>query len=282
MGLDVYLYKKTADAAEFKRRQDASAIIEEKSSAVYDDPTYKTMTDEQKDALYEKSKEISRTEAALLDVPLDEYDSVLMPEEKVKIDSAKYPEHYFKIGYFRSSYNSGGINSVMGRLSLPDLYAVLGYERVDDYLFTPDWAATKQRALAAAEAIRSLDGGDIDIMSISPNVFIGEDKLPKSEQEVRTLVLAELKKSSSFGDSGYSNGIGNFYPKGIQVLAMVPGLDDSFTKALFNKPTPCVYVAFRKEGGNKWYAEAMEIVAETCDWVLSQEDPTAYHLHWSS
>lgn len=282
MGLDVYLYKKTAPAAEFERRQKAADIIEKKTEALYADQAYNTMTDAEKDAVYKRSEEVAAAEAAILDVPLDKYGSVQMPEECVEINSARYPDHYFKVGYFRSSYNSEGINSVMKRLSLPDLYEVLGYEHGSDYLFTPNWSEVHERALSAARAIRGSEAGDIDIMDISANMFGGDERLPRNEQEALAIVLNELKRSRSFRDDGYSTISGSFYPKGIEVVAMMPGFTDSFTKAMFNKSTPCTYIAFRKKGGNEWYAQAMEIVAETCEYVLAHEDPSAFHLHWSS
>jgi hypothetical protein len=43
---------------------------------------------------------------------------------EVEEPSAKYPEHYFKIGYFRSEYHENGINDVLDRLGLPNLIDV--------------------------------------------------------------------------------------------------------------------------------------------------------------
>lgn len=277
----MYLYKKTASTEEFARRQKAADEIEELSNAPYEAPGYKEMTKQEQGAIYQKSKEIARTAAARLNVPIDEYGSVEMPEEQVEIDSERYPEHYFKLGYFRSSYNSGGINQVMDRLGLPGLYEVLGYDKsTDDYRFTPDWEASMRRATEAAAAIRNAKGGDIDIMEVGPNPFMSPSESPKTEQEARAIVLEQLERNAT-GD-GYSNGRGHFYPNGISVIALIPGTNDSFTKQMFGHPMPCTYVAYRKEGGNEWYAKAMEIVADTCAWVLKQEDPSAYLLHWSS
>ena len=30
-----------------------------------------------------------------------------------------------------------------------------------------------------------------------------------------------------------------------------------------------------------WYVKALEIVVETCDYVLAKSDPECYFLHWS-
>jgi|TARA_B100000315_G_C14554281_1_gene577389 hypothetical protein len=40
------------------------------------------------------------------------------------IDSVKYPDHLFNIGYFRSSYNSTGIEGIAELYSLPSLRSI--------------------------------------------------------------------------------------------------------------------------------------------------------------
>jgi len=66
--------------------------------------------------------------------------------ETIEINSTLYPEHLFKIGYFRSSYNSGGINRVANRYSLLDLYDIFDPH---SYTFIPDWADAMKKCEAA-------------------------------------------------------------------------------------------------------------------------------------
>jgi hypothetical protein len=42
---------------------------------------------------------------------------------------------------------------------------------------------------------------------------------------------------------------------------------------------PCIYVV--TESDNTWYLQALEVVRETIEFVLSQEDKELYYLHWS-
>lgn len=56
----------------------------------------------------------------------------------VNMPSKKYPNHYFRIGYFRSSYNSSGINYVLrDRLGI-DLYDIFD-AKDSGYYVEPDW-----------------------------------------------------------------------------------------------------------------------------------------------
>jgi len=41
----------------------------------------------------------------------------------------------------------------------------------------------------------------------------------------------------------------------------------------------CVYVV--TESDNSWYLQALEIVRETIEYVLSRENKEQYYLHWS-
>ncbi len=50
-------------------------------------------------------------------------------------------------------------------------------------------------------------------------------------------------------------------------------------KSYFGGPAP--YLVFEAPDILAWYVEALEIVAETVDWVLAQPDPDCYYMHWS-
>jgi hypothetical protein len=44
--------------------------------------------------------------------------------ENIQQNSKKYPTHYFKVGYFRSSYNEWGLNRVLTKTIGKDLYYI--------------------------------------------------------------------------------------------------------------------------------------------------------------
>ena len=121
--------------------------------------------------------------------------------DHVSIDSTRHPEHFFKIGYWRSSYNDGGINAVLRQYGLPDLYEMCGVDKNDDAP-AMDWP----RVLADATAA---------IMAFDAAADLMEDRV------------------------------------------------------------------WRKFLTPAWYRQALEIVKETAEWVLSQPDPGAFHTHWS-
>src|SRR5690606_13005631 len=69
-------------------------------------------------------------------------------------DSALHPENIFKVGYFRSSYNSSGINSVLYNIGVPTLNDIFLPEGHDSYYVVPDW---EQSLASCTEAIKKLD-----------------------------------------------------------------------------------------------------------------------------
>jgi hypothetical protein len=278
MGLDVYLYH--------CRDRRAAKALEEQYSAQTDDLWKKhcdTGDDWSKLAKNEQDRRYAEYTAAAAAVAKDlglnddgKHPNVVNIEEP----SGKHPEHYFKVGYFRSSYNDGGINNVLRRLGLQDLYHIMGAG--DDYEFTPDWSASRQRAADILAQLRSAARSDIDVMEVSANIFADPNALPKSAAEARRIVLETLQRFPSREDGGFSNSQGEFYPSGMQVVAMIPGLRDGFEKTLYGKPMPCTFIAYRRDGGTEWYEKALEIVIETCDFVLQKPDPQNYYVHWSA
>jgi hypothetical protein len=185
--------------------------------------------------------------------------------------SAKYPEHYFKVGYFRSSYNDAGINSYARRMELPSLFDIFGYG-VEEYKFKPDWNASLERAKDAL--VKWNDRyvkNKFDCLTISHNMFRAPTVLDESE----ALKIAEKEistRNTNFED--YSNGTGTFWKDGIKIFAAIPG----FTTVLGKEP--CVYLIY--ESVNlEWYVQAVEIVIETIEFVLAQPKPNDYLFHWS-
>lgn len=280
MGLDIYLYRITATKEEFDAREALREAMDKAGNDCYPpDAEFKLLTQEEQDAVYERSKAAKKKLAKAHGLKADKYGDVKSLEEEVNLPSAKYPEHYFKIGYFRSSYNDGGIDSYFRRLGLPDLHEIMGRGDDDEYRFAPDWKASKDRAIETLARLDAMPNTDIDVMGICANEFIGVERLPKNEAEARAIVLEEIGNPSKAFEA-WSSANGSFYPKGLDVIGLVPGLTDGFTKTMFGKAVPCVYVAYKKND-NGFYRQALEIIVETCDHVLSQPDPQAFYLHWS-
>jgi len=106
MGLDVYLYR-CADRAKAKALEEQ---YETESSAIWEAITGDRKYEECSDA--EKDEARAQTKALAERLGLGEWgDNPAC--EKVELPSTKYPDHYFKVGYWRSSYNGAGINSIL-------------------------------------------------------------------------------------------------------------------------------------------------------------------------
>ena len=95
MGLDVYLYK----YEDFEKVIFAEDEYERLSGEAwrFGGKKYEELTDDEKDYARERDK------VFMLSLGLVGYGESPLKQE-VELPSSKYPDHYFKIGYFRSSY----------------------------------------------------------------------------------------------------------------------------------------------------------------------------------
>lgn len=260
MGLDIYLYKnKDLEGSKAKR-----AEYEARTEKIWEEAgDYKSLTDEQKDAVRVKCKAVS-DELGLDDRGSDPTD--VKVEEPSKIN----PEHMFRIGYFRSSYNSGGIQRILRNYGLNNLDWVFN-NNDHEYEFKPDWAQAFDRITDLISDFEKL--GAYRVEAVSQNIFSGKPEI-ESEAQALDAFLKELSRER-IAESNYSNKQGEFYMhEPLKVLAMIPG-----TQKILREQ-PCVYVV--TESDNVWYAEALKIVRETIEFVLSQEDKELYYLHWSA
>ena len=131
MGLDVYLYKADRSIAEVRKAKqkaedDYDAISKEVLKRLGVDK-FEALTNEQHGDYF------GGVRATRKERGLGEYGEPEGLEEKIEIASAKHPKHYWKVGYFRSSYNGGGIDRVLDRFGLPGLDDLFPAKGDDDY-----------------------------------------------------------------------------------------------------------------------------------------------------
>lgn len=271
MGLDVYLYKLTASRAEYDRVRALNRELDELCNAAWEfagrnGRRYEQMTEAEKDECSARSKAIKQDFAAKHGVPLGDW-GLEEPEEKIELPSKTDPEHYFKIGYFRSSYNAGGIDHILGDRIGVTLSSIMGAPE-DGSNFTPDWQAARARAVHALDQFLAYlkDKGGYRVVSLSS---VGVSGAPTNEQEALERFHQEREKKH--GCENYSNINGEFaLGEPMQVVAIMPAKSRWHTA-----------YAIVKSDEMEWYVKALRIVIETCDYVLSQPDPTIYFLHWS-
>src|SRR6476619_807072 len=107
MGLDVYLYRYERPAEEIEAEE---AEYEAESERIWTEVggsrKYEELTEAERDEASRRTKAVAAARG------LGDWGS---HPARVKIEqpSAKYPDHYFKVGYFRSSYNASGIDHIL-------------------------------------------------------------------------------------------------------------------------------------------------------------------------
>lgn len=272
MGLDVYLYR-IDNYAKYKRLTEE---YDAKSSAQWAAlGEYNSLTEEQKDAA--RAEDLALAQSLGLE-KWGEYPG----QFRIKHNSRLYPEHMFKIGYLRSSYNGSGINRLLRdrlQTSLDDIFGAGEYE------FQPDWHATRERAIKTLEDWRflnaSMSGKAYRVSEVGVNVFI-----PPAEYTTHSAADAlkvfydqlDTHKRRPSDCLSYGNRNGDFYlGEPLPVVGLIPGHRESF----WGPPLPVVYVIYEAKDDD-WYTQALEIVIENCEWVLEQPDKELYWLRWSN
>lgn len=283
MGLDIYLYY-CEDRATSKAAEEAHEAFSEKIWEKFGDIKYEHMTEAQKNECSAECK------ANAIELGLTgEYDShpAMM---KIEQNSAKYPDHMFKIGYFRSSYNDGGMERVLKNIGVPALYDIFARNRGEEYEFVPDWKAVRDNASLAVASLRVKMAEPISQyypLFVSMSFLSKPSEYPSSqeaavkifEKALPQLIERAAKPDDPWGGD-YSSKDGYFSVRGLQVFAALPGQGPFHEQG--------VYLMVKNDGGKDgahpltWYLNALEIVEETADYVLNQPNPQHFYIHWSS
>ena len=265
MGLDIYLKKCSdlpkaiADSEEAERQIDAAW---EKSGLEYDQ-----LTDEQRDEIR------AAAQAASLALNCNEYGTSNLIIDCQEINSALYPEHLFKIGYWRSSYNSGGINSILSRRGVPNLYDIFQpwLNQGDDYYVCPDWEdalTATNTAIARLEEFLASPAGKYDVIECR-----GIERAADAATAMKlfTKELSTYDSGSPSRWANYCNGVGYFWFDTLKVVSQIQG------------PGQTSYLIVEREQTEEpdWYLQALHVVRETIEYVLAQPDSEQYFLGWS-
>jgi hypothetical protein len=210
-------------------------------------------------------------ERARIECATDEYGEY-MGEQRIDVPSIRYPDHLFKVGYFRPSYNEGGFDHVMRDYGLPDLDTLFAVPEHAGEVH-PDWPACKIRvdsALAALREVAASDAGCYSVCSVRDMHTAFDD----TAAALAAFRVQLCRKRDPLMEN-YSSREGDFWlgdnPPKVRAVMWV--------KSHFGDPHPVL--VYEAADRLKWYVEAMEVVAETVDWVLAQPDPEHYYFHWS-
>lgn len=259
MGLDIYLERYNNFEDTQARENEYSEFSEKLWENAGD---YDSLTEDQKEEIRSKENKFAES------LGLDKWGSDESNREKIELAHPGYPDHYFKIGYFRSSYNAGGIERILENLGVPTMHDIFDFS--DEYTFQPDWDIALAKCESAINVLK--EKGAYRVHHVEENIF--RESGIKSEKEALDVFMKNLEREHSEGMGSYSNAEGEFYlDKPLEVVAMVPGKTKIF------KERDCVYVITKSE--NEWYVQALEIVRDTIKYVLSQENKNQYYLRWS-
>jgi hypothetical protein len=265
MGLDIYLsYYKN-----YHQSKATEKAFEDLSEELWDQ-----VKEQEGDELSEKTKNriwaILEKEATKLG--LDKYGCDITNCETIELDSKLHPEHYYKIGYFRSSYNDAGINSILRNLGIKDLYDIFDHDN-DEYEFCPNWSYALDVVQEAIQKLKKDKGYRVE--TVSANIFAPED-VASNPARALEMFNSKLKEKRSKDYNSFSCKDGHFYldNSGLKVHALIPG------KSVMGNP--CTFAVYKVKDGNKYYIQALEIVKETIEYVLSQKNPQSYYLRWSA
>jgi len=259
MGLDIYLYK----YADFENTRMKEKQYEKYSDSLWKGRPYANISNEEREEIKKKELEFK------ISLGIDNEASLY---EKIESPSLIHPNHMFQVGYFRSSYNDGGINRILETIckkSLSDVFQNLNDEM---YYVKPNW----ENALRVVDDLITKLSNHMKEINVTISAIdmpaTTSEKLPTSTSEALVLYIEEFLREKLPFDGAYSNSVGLFSLKSSQrVKAFIPGIK-------YNRP--CIFIVHEAEGLH-WYIEALEIVKETIEYVLAQPDREKYYLHWS-
>lgn len=262
MGLDVYLKQCNDLESARKREQEAETLSEKLWEEV---GGYNSASEAEKDSIRDKTQEIYKS------LNLDSYGQA-QEIDCIEQNSTLYPEHLFKVGYLRSSYNSGGINSVLKRFNCPDLYDI--FEPNEEYNFTPDWNGAQARAQEAIDTLNAFMKSDMaNYDAIRVTDFPGGGV--KEPQDALAVFKEQMdRKKGGTGFNSYSCREGEFWLDGITVVGVVPNTG-------WGGGSYIIVRNDKEESDLQWYKEALEVTKEMIDFVLAQPNPNTYYLAWS-
>jgi hypothetical protein len=272
MGLDVTLYR--SPKATRQEELDKEEEAEKRTEAVYEEyaqgRSYEELSEEDFDKIGDGRKAIYK------EMGLDEYGCSKV-RKSIELHSKKYPNHMFKIGYLRSSYNSSGINHILRNLGMNDLYYIFGIDE-NNYYYDIDWEQSLIRVKEVIEQLSAHINSDLNKYRVESFSTFAPTEEFKNDAEILKYFVEELK-SHEDGFTSYSNSVGTFMLKGINVKSVI------FVKESGAFTDTAIKLVVENEDGRdnlKWYLESLEITQEMIEYVLSQDNPDDYILGWSA
>lgn len=261
MGLDVYLYRCRNWDANERINRETRGLDEREYAALKErfPEDFSNQSQEVRDIFSKqwRDQEERRSEA------LGKENALATGVDK---PSELYPDEHFRIGYFRSSYNDSGINSVANSLGLPGLYDIFEGDYDGGEYMAVDWEVSRTVANDAVERWSEFINSDRAKFAVVEcrDFGVNQDKpLPKGKKEVMDKFFEE--KVANKGS--YSNYYGNFFlDSPAKVVACIRG-EPTFS---FGENIRSHFLVVERDKGQyDYYMRSMEIVLETIENVPS-------------
>jgi hypothetical protein len=265
-----------------------SLELEEKYDR-YHDRTYEEMALTRGEMLEEDMAELRRKVSSFaLSLGLSKLGEDYKNKEQIELDSVLWPDHPYKIGEFIDTVDDFGLSTVLGNLGLDTVHSI--FSKQSNYVdmgagityVQPDWADAFDRV---CDVLKDLH---YQVHECGRNTLVSTVCLPvdyhsnpklmasqpvKGPRDAIKMYEDQQRYSSARNlDKNYMNSFGWFYMrKALSIRAAIAG-----TKELDGRIIPCTYLIFHAD--MDWYRQALEIIRETIEYVLS--DPKRLNSYW--
>lgn len=268
MGLDIYLYRSELPFSEIEPIEKEYSDFTAALWAAEDKP-WDQYTEAEKDAIHDADK------AKAEELGLGEYGQHPARVE-INIPSPTHPDGMFTIGYFRSSYNEGGMESVLEAQGIGGLHYIFGNDG-HEYEFIPDWEASLVRARESLVKTAALQVSGEVFGATFVDGFTNVDSQAQALEVFKAQWATHKPKGepdpNGWDMTSYSCYDGNFWMRGFEVFGAISGRNILGTRG--------TWLIFKRD--LQWYVDALEVVVETIQYVLDNPLPEGqfYYFNWS-
>jgi hypothetical protein len=226
-----------------------------------------------------------------LDVYLYIKDSKTGYVKRLGMPSKKYPDLLFEIGYFRSSYNSFGINRLLNINFDTEIGKLFGFDeeseiefkdgpKEDDYipLCEINWQCSLDNLKELYEKMSTAEMYYYNINIGSTLSF--NEMISKTEYETKTEMnnLIKKERSGPYADSDLSIcGYTIMTKKLFNIMRL--HVMELIKDRVYNFG---LVAGLKVDDDYRYYLKCIEVMMETCKYVLTEQNPKECYLYFST
>jgi len=192
--------------------------------------------------------------------------------------SGLHPNHEFSLGKFSSKYTPDGFNTVLDHLIGENLLSIFGLPTPNNQA-TINWTYAKNKIVEVRAKIESYLEDTGGFHRVASFIHRNGEEINSHTAALRLFrqEMSQYRKDPDPELGNYSTEKGEFmFAKPWKVLAVIPGANEGG-----QSKQPCTFVVYEEDV--LWYSEAIDVIEETIDFVLSQTEleQKKYHISWS-